>query len=58
MERSLQELSGETVNDNTLFFNPNFTGQAQAFLDMIVKYGWSNLALIYDQDPMNIELAS
>ena len=49
--------SGETIKSHTIYFEPGFKDQAKGFLDLIVAYGWSNLAIIYDRDQRNIELA-
>ena len=35
LERSLEEITGESVNPTTLFFEPNYVNQAKAFLDIV-----------------------
>lgn len=48
LERPLEHTNGEVLNTRSLFFEPNYVQQAKAFYDIVTKYGWSNLALIYD----------
>lgn len=57
LERTIDERAGETIKSHTIYFEPSFKDQANGFLDLIDKYGWSNLAIIYDRDPRNVELA-
>lgn len=45
--RPIDELSGETPSSHTLYAETTFTSQAYAFIDIIKKYNWSQLGLIY-----------
>lgn len=56
--RPIDEMSGETTSPNILYLETSFTSQAQAFVDMISTYSWSNLGLIYNQDLNNLMLAN
>jgi hypothetical protein len=57
LERPFDKHAGETVKANTFYLEPSYIHQAYWFMDMITNHNWSNLAIVYDRDKRNIELA-
>ena len=57
VDRPLNTIIGEAVNDNTFFTYPNFTVEVTAIQNLIEANNWENLGLIYDQQVNNIQMA-
>lgn len=55
--RPIDEMSGETPSSNILYLETSFISQASAFVDIISKFQWTNLGLVYNQDLNNLKLA-
>lgn len=57
LERPINSLIGEVPSPNTLYTYENYIPEAQALYDLIINFSWENLALIYDQQLNNLQMA-
>ncbi|OMJ94263.1 hypothetical protein SteCoe_2602 [Stentor coeruleus] len=57
LERPINSLIGEVPSPNTIYAYQNYIPEAKALYDLIMNFNWENLALIYDQQLNNLQMA-
>ncbi|OMJ78302.1 hypothetical protein SteCoe_21897 [Stentor coeruleus] len=58
ISRPINTLEDETTYPNTLYAETSFISQAEAILDLINHYSWSNIGIIQDKQINNAQMSS
>ena len=56
--RPFNSIVGEVSNLNTFYTYPNYREEVLALYEIVQKYEWENLGLIYDEQVNNIQMAN